>query len=397
MVAILIMIFPIVMITYAIDKIGDGAAQTLENWTKEFTINILVQIVHAIIYVTLIQSGLDIYAANQDNWLFLLVAVLFLFPGERLLRSIFGMNGSTIGSLKANIGGAIAMGATAYGAGKGLAKGAVKGAKAGAKGVKGLAGDIKNKGVKGTAKDMWKGTQKAIKDGWKNLGKDDAKDAQDKKRQAVADRKKRARDTNMERRREQMKTAGAAKKAMLGAVNVASQVRNGMYEIGNAGRKVKRGIHGMKKNAVGKTFKLAGKGINGGIKGMRKVAGATMGISSGITGGLAAAGSKGISSGIAQGIHQGKAVKDLVGGPSPKQKQEKKEPKDRSMNGNNPIVKTGKHMPGGQKYKRANTASSAGKQREGVRGVGKTSRKIKGTRKVNKAINKKTQVKESNS
>ena len=36
----LIVVFPLVTISYAIDKIGDGKSQAFNNWFKEFVLNV---------------------------------------------------------------------------------------------------------------------------------------------------------------------------------------------------------------------------------------------------------------------------------------------------------------------------------------------------------------------
>lgn len=52
----LIIIAPLITITYSIDKIGDGRSQALNTWLKEFIFNVIIQPFHCIIYIVLIQS-----------------------------------------------------------------------------------------------------------------------------------------------------------------------------------------------------------------------------------------------------------------------------------------------------------------------------------------------------
>lgn len=51
MVGFLIMIAPLITITYPIDKAGDGKAQAFGAWMSEFVMNVLIQPLHAIIYI----------------------------------------------------------------------------------------------------------------------------------------------------------------------------------------------------------------------------------------------------------------------------------------------------------------------------------------------------------
>ena len=96
---------------YVIDKIEDGKAQSLESWLKEFVANISVQLMHAVCYLVLINAGIEICNIDpESNWFFLILAVCFLFPGERILRAILDLNSSTLGGLRVNIG-TVALGA----------------------------------------------------------------------------------------------------------------------------------------------------------------------------------------------------------------------------------------------------------------------------------------------
>ena len=121
----LIIIFPVVMAFYVFDKLGDGKAQSLESWLKEFLANILVQILHAAIYIIIINIGID--ACNSDpsrNWFFLILAVCFLFPGERLLRSILNLEASTLVGLRNNVDGLVIGGVVAAKTAKNVVKSA---------------------------------------------------------------------------------------------------------------------------------------------------------------------------------------------------------------------------------------------------------------------------------
>ena len=102
MVAFLITIFPLVAMTYVIDKAGDRKAQSFEIWFKEYIVNIIVQIFHAVVYVLVVGSAIKGFLDNNgQNWIFVLISVLFLFQGEKILRGIFGMKSAanTIGDL----------------------------------------------------------------------------------------------------------------------------------------------------------------------------------------------------------------------------------------------------------------------------------------------------------
>lgn len=102
MMAFLITIFPIVALMYIVEKLISGSSRALGTWTKEYVILVLTQSFHAAVYVIVINAGINSYI-QTDNWLFMLMCIIFLFQGEKILRSIFGMKSSanTIGDLAA--------------------------------------------------------------------------------------------------------------------------------------------------------------------------------------------------------------------------------------------------------------------------------------------------------
>lgn len=102
MLAFLITIYPLVAMIYTLDKIGKNKTNAFSTWTKEFMINVFVQLFHAVVYVLVVNAGIKSYIAS-GNWLFMVLCVMFLFQGEKILRSIFGMKSAanTVGDLAA--------------------------------------------------------------------------------------------------------------------------------------------------------------------------------------------------------------------------------------------------------------------------------------------------------
>lgn len=108
-VAFLTIIAPLIVITYPIDKIGDGKAQGFSIWIKDYIFNALLQPMHLILYSVLLGSALNI--AN-DNPIYAIVALAFISQAEKFLRKIFDFdkaNGGTVDSM-GFAGGALAMG-----------------------------------------------------------------------------------------------------------------------------------------------------------------------------------------------------------------------------------------------------------------------------------------------
>lgn len=104
--AFLTIIAPLVTLTYTIDKLNDGQAQGFNKWLKEYLFNLLIQPLHLILYTVLISAAVELAGTNI---IYSLVAIGFLIPAEKLLRSLFGFEkASTPGSLAgAAIGGGL--------------------------------------------------------------------------------------------------------------------------------------------------------------------------------------------------------------------------------------------------------------------------------------------------
>jgi hypothetical protein len=51
---LLIVLFPIVMAVYVVDKAGDGKSQSLKTWFQEFIANTTIQFVHALVYISIV-------------------------------------------------------------------------------------------------------------------------------------------------------------------------------------------------------------------------------------------------------------------------------------------------------------------------------------------------------
>lgn len=98
----LIAIFPLVSISYAIDKIGDGKSQAFNNWYKEFALNVFLQSFHAIIYVIGMAMIIEIGNAGNflRNWLVIILLLEFIANGDEFLRNLFGVKGGGADTVK---------------------------------------------------------------------------------------------------------------------------------------------------------------------------------------------------------------------------------------------------------------------------------------------------------
>lgn len=83
------MIAPLVALTYPIDKAGDGKAQAFNLWFKEYSMNLILQPVHLILYVALVSSAMELV---KQNIIYAIVAIGFLIPAEKFIKKMFGMD-----------------------------------------------------------------------------------------------------------------------------------------------------------------------------------------------------------------------------------------------------------------------------------------------------------------
>lgn len=110
-VGFLILISPMISITYSIDKMGDGKAQALNKWLKEFVYTILIQPFHCIMYIAFVNPAMELLGTDQvtysagvgsvvssladgkfnqlANGFLAILCLKFINDGEKAIRKIF--------------------------------------------------------------------------------------------------------------------------------------------------------------------------------------------------------------------------------------------------------------------------------------------------------------------
>ena len=101
LIAFLIMIAPIITITYSIDKIGDKSAQALNTWIKEFFWTILIQPFHCLIYMVLVTTSISVLqgAKSFTAAILAIFCLYFVFQAEKIVKKIFNIDADDVGSL----------------------------------------------------------------------------------------------------------------------------------------------------------------------------------------------------------------------------------------------------------------------------------------------------------
>lgn len=89
---ILVIIAPIIGISYSIDKLKDNKSQSLGAWLKDFTFTTLLQSIHALTYTIFIPIALQTSEDNIGGIIFAFVLLNFMTKADKIIINIFGMN-----------------------------------------------------------------------------------------------------------------------------------------------------------------------------------------------------------------------------------------------------------------------------------------------------------------
>lgn len=99
--ALLITMFPLVMIQYLIDLIKGQNSRGFSAWMREFFVNVFTQTIHAIIYAIIaavcidrVKEELQTGRGESMNWLIVIIAINFIFQGEKVVRKVLGVDGA---------------------------------------------------------------------------------------------------------------------------------------------------------------------------------------------------------------------------------------------------------------------------------------------------------------
>lgn len=115
-ISFLAIISPLITVTYAIDKAGDGKAQALNKWLKEFIFNVLIQPFHCIIYLVFLDNIFSIInntaifnkngitmlstggALHFGKIVVALIILGFIYKAEDIVKAIFGFQANNLSS-----------------------------------------------------------------------------------------------------------------------------------------------------------------------------------------------------------------------------------------------------------------------------------------------------------
>ena len=113
-IAFLIVISPLITVTYSIDKMGNNKSEALDTWLKEFIWNVLIQVFHCIIYLVFASVAMDsLREQTIASSVLAILCLLFITQAENIVKKIFGIQADSIGKLGTSLalvaGSAVAM------------------------------------------------------------------------------------------------------------------------------------------------------------------------------------------------------------------------------------------------------------------------------------------------
>ena len=90
-ISFLVIISPLVTVTYSIDKVGDGKAQAFQILLKELIMNVMLQPMHLFLYAVLMGCATNII---REIPLFTILLLIGVGRGEKIIRKILKMSQS---------------------------------------------------------------------------------------------------------------------------------------------------------------------------------------------------------------------------------------------------------------------------------------------------------------
>lgn len=92
-VGFLILISPFISVIYSIDKAGDGKAQSFSIWLKELSLNVFIQPIYAIVYITFMYTAGEI---AEYSMLFALIITLAMTKIEKFIFTLFKLSAKSL-------------------------------------------------------------------------------------------------------------------------------------------------------------------------------------------------------------------------------------------------------------------------------------------------------------
>lgn len=103
-IVLLVMISPIVPVTYSTNRMKGGRGGALNSWAKELVFNVFIQVLHAMVYAALVGVTMSALTSKSSVTAFMdlgtaiiaVMSMLFIKYAEKLMKSLFGFDSSQI-------------------------------------------------------------------------------------------------------------------------------------------------------------------------------------------------------------------------------------------------------------------------------------------------------------
>ena len=92
-VVVLLMMSPFVAVSYAYNKVRTGKTPIFTNWLKELFFMIILQSIHALLYVVFFKQALAMSLASIGGMIFSFLILRFISQAEEIFKKIFNING----------------------------------------------------------------------------------------------------------------------------------------------------------------------------------------------------------------------------------------------------------------------------------------------------------------
>lgn len=99
--AVLTLMAPGLGVSYAMQKALSGKSSSLKSWFSEYLLNLLIQVVHALIYSIFISAALVFSLQNISGVIIALILMNFSLSAEKIFRKIFNLDPGNKGLLGA--------------------------------------------------------------------------------------------------------------------------------------------------------------------------------------------------------------------------------------------------------------------------------------------------------
>lgn len=90
---VLTLMSPAVGVSYALQKVLSGKSSTLKTWMTEYIMNMIIQVVHALMYAIFISQAMVLSLQNVTGMLFALILINYTSKADALFKKVFKFGG----------------------------------------------------------------------------------------------------------------------------------------------------------------------------------------------------------------------------------------------------------------------------------------------------------------